>query len=64
MEEKYPNNECKQDRVIPPPFQINNNHNEPTILSLKGKKRIGNKSLSFKNVFKKYAMNMAILRLT
>jgi len=51
MEEKYPNNECKQEQVIPPTFQINNNHNEPTILSLKGKKIIGNKSLSFKNYF-------------
>ena len=51
MEEKYPNNECKQEQVIPPTFQTNNNHNEPTILSLKGKKIIGNKSLSFKNYF-------------
>ena len=34
MEEKYPNNECKQEQVIPPSFQINSNHNEPTILSL------------------------------
>lgn len=51
MEEKYPNNECKQEQVIPPAFQINSNHNEPIILSLKGKKRIEDKSLSLKNYF-------------